>query len=165
MEHLRYSDLRKKKKINKNTISKIVGEPFHGRCELDSHADTTASVKNCAIVKFMDRSGDVAPYSEKYTPMKDIPIVSAATGFASANGRNYLLVFHEALYMPIMRHTLINPNQYQHFRAKVQDNHYHEKCPMSIESFPHACSPLEPLYSYILCFLGRATSSHIHTLS
>ena len=28
-----------------------------------------------------------------YTSMKDIPIVSAATGFTSANGRNYILVF------------------------------------------------------------------------
>ena len=28
-----------------------------------------------------------------YTSIKDIPIVSAATGFTSANGRNYILVF------------------------------------------------------------------------
>ena len=33
-----------------------------------------------------------------------------------------------------MRHTLINPNQCRHFGAKVQDNPYHENCPMSIES-------------------------------
>ena len=66
--------------------------------------------------------------------MKDIPIVSAATGFTSEKGRNYILVFHEALYMPDMRHTLINPNQCWHFGAKVQDNPYHENWPMSIES-------------------------------
>ena len=74
----------------KRTIIKIVGEPFHGRCKLDSHADTTIAGKNCAIIKYTDRSCDVAPFSEKYTPMKDIPIVSAATGFTSANGRNYI---------------------------------------------------------------------------
>ena len=68
--------------------------------------------------------------------MKDIPIVSAATGFMSANGRNCILVFLEALYMPDMRHTLINPNQCRHFGAKVQDNPYHEDFTMSIES-PH----------------------------
>ena len=65
--------------------------------------------------------------------MKDIPIVSADTGFASADGRNYILVFHEALYMPDMRHNLINPNQCRHFREKLQDNPYHEDCSMSIE--------------------------------
>ena len=72
----------------KRTISKIVGENFHGRCELVSHADTNAAGKNCEIIKYMDRSCDIAPLSEKYTPMKDIPLVSEATGFTLANGRN-----------------------------------------------------------------------------
>ena len=30
--------------------------------------------------------------------MKDTPIVSVATGFTSENGRNYILVFHEAVF-------------------------------------------------------------------
>ena len=50
---------------------------------------------------------DVAPFSEEYTPMKDIQIMSAGTGFTSENGRNYILVFHEALYTTGTRHTLI----------------------------------------------------------
>ena len=50
------------------------------------------------------------------------------------NGINCILVFHEALYVPDMRHTLINSNQCQHFEARVQDNTYHEDCPMLIES-------------------------------
>ena len=66
--------------------------------------------------------------------MKDIPIVTAAAGFTSENGRNDILVFHEALYIPDMIHTLINPNQCQHFGEKLQDNCYHEDWPMSIES-------------------------------
>ena len=134
MEKLIYSDFERKISLTKRTISKIMEEPFHGRCELDSHVDTTVAGKNCAIIKYTYRSCDVSPFSEKYTPMKDIPIVSAATGFTSANGRSYILVFHEALYMPNMRHTLINPNQCRHFGEKVQDNPYHEDCPMSIES-------------------------------
>ena len=111
-----------------------MGKPFHGRCELDSHAYTTVVGNNYTIIKYTDRRCDVATISEKYTPMEDIPIVSAATGFTSENGRNYVLVFHEALYMPNMRHTLINLNWCRHFVEKVQDNPYHEDCPMSIES-------------------------------
>ena len=103
-----------------------MGEPFHIRCELDNHGDTTVEGKNCAIIKIMDRSCDVAPFLETYTPMKDILIVSAAIGFTSENGRNYILFLHEALYMPDMRHTLISPNQCRHFREKVQDNPYHK---------------------------------------
>ena len=33
-----------------------------------------------------------------------------------------------------MRHTLINPNQCQHFGAEVQENPYHEDCTILIES-------------------------------
>ena len=66
--------------------------------------------------------------------MKDVPILSEVTRFTSANGRNHILVFHEALYITDMRHNLINLNQCQNFGANVQDNPYHEECPMSIES-------------------------------
>ena len=66
--------------------------------------------------------------------MKDILILSETTGFTSANGRNDIFVFHEALYMPNMRHTLINLNQFRNFGEKVQDNPYHEDLPMLIES-------------------------------
>ena len=66
----------------------MVGEPFQRRFELDSHADTTVAGKNWAIIRYPDRICDIASFSEKYTPMKDIPIVSAATGFTSANGGN-----------------------------------------------------------------------------
>ena len=111
-----------------------MGEPFQVRCEIDSHAETTVADKNCEIIKYTDRSCDVAPFSEKYSPMKDILIVSVATGFTLENSRNYVLVFHEAFYIPDMRNTLINPNQCRHCGEKVKDNPYHEDCPISIES-------------------------------
>ena len=65
--------------------------------------------------------------------MKDIRIVSADTGFTSENGRNCILVFHEALYIYDMRHILINLNQCRNFGTKAQDNPYHEDCPMPIK--------------------------------
>ena len=36
--------------------------PIHGRSELDSHADTTMESKNCVILRYTDRSCDVAPF-------------------------------------------------------------------------------------------------------
>ena len=56
--------------------------------KLDSHADTTVAGKNCVILRYTDRRCDVAPFSDKYTPTKDVLIVSGATGYTSANGRN-----------------------------------------------------------------------------
>ena len=62
--------------------------PFHGRSEIDSHVKNTVAGKNCVIFRYTDRSCDIAPFSDKYTPIKDVPIVSTATGYTSANGRN-----------------------------------------------------------------------------
>ena len=64
--------------------------------------------------------------------MKDVAIISAATGFTSITGRHYVLVFHECLYIPKLSHTLINPNQLRHFQTQVQDNPYTAD-PMSIK--------------------------------
>ena len=69
MEKLIYSEFERKISLTKRTIIKIVGEPFHGICELDSHVDTNVSGKNCAIIKYTDWSCDLEPFSEKYTPM------------------------------------------------------------------------------------------------
>ena len=66
--------------------------------------------------------------------MKDVPIVSAATGYTSAYGRNYILVFNEALYIKKMQHTLTNPNQCRNFEAEIKDNPYDAKKPMDISS-------------------------------
>ena len=94
----------------KRTISKSTSDPFHGRFEMDSNSDTTVILKNCNILKYTDRSFDVVPFPGKYTPMKDVPIVSVVTVYTSFNGRSYILVFDEALYTEDMDHTLINPN-------------------------------------------------------
>ena len=71
--------------------------PFHGRSELDSHSDTTVAVKNCVILCYKDCSCDVAPFSNKYTPIKDVPIVLEVTGYTSSNVQNYILMLNGAL--------------------------------------------------------------------
>ena len=56
------------------------------------------------------------------------------------------MVFNEALYIKEMQHTLINPNQCQHFGAEIQDNPYDSDKPMAIrspESEFTACLQLE----------------------
>ena len=107
---------------------------FHGRSELDSHANTTVARKNCVILCYTYRSCDAAPFSDNHMPMKDVPILSAATGYTSANSWNCILVFIEALYIKYMQHTLINANQCRHFGVEVQDNPYDSNKPMAIRS-------------------------------
>ena len=67
-----------------------------------------------------------------YEPMKDVDIVSKATGFTSVTVQQYILVIHEALYMPKLDHSLTNPNQLGQFHTQVQGNTYHATEPMNI---------------------------------
>ena len=114
---------------NHRNISKVTKTPQHnlikyGKTELDSHADSIVAGSNCCIMHYTNRECDVSPYRDDYTPIKNVPIVQAATALTSQyTGQTYILIFNEALWMgDQMDHTLVNPNQLRHFGIKVQDN-------------------------------------------
>ena len=72
---------------------------------------TVATVSMCF-------SGRISREIEKgEITMKDVPTVLATMGYTSANGRSYILVFNEALYMKDMEHTLMNPKPWHNFGA------------------------------------------------
>ena len=107
---------------------------YCGKSKLDSHADTMVAGKNCIVMHYTDRTCTVSPYNDQeYKPVSGVPIVQAATGYTSKNGRNYILILNEALSMPTLNHSLWNPNQMRHYGADVIDNPY-EKEPMRITS-------------------------------
>jgi hypothetical protein len=59
---------------------------------------------------------DVTPYNQnKYEPETNIPIVKAATAYTDSAGITYILVLNQALCLPDLDHSLLNPNQ---MRAK-----------------------------------------------
>ena len=87
--------------------------------------------------------------------MNDVAIVSAATGFTSASGKQCILIFHECLYMPELSHTLINPNQLRHCHTQVQENPY-AKEPMSITS---------PDVGFVACLESEGTNIFLNTWS
>ena len=67
----------------------------HGLIELDYHADTTIFGKNFILLYYTGREFDVAPYTETYEAIKNIPIVSAATAWTSLESKEiYILVFN-----------------------------------------------------------------------
>ena len=69
-----------------------------GRCELDSHADTTVTGCNCIILNYTGKECDVSPYCDDYTPISNVPIVTAITAYQSpSTGQTFILVFNEAL--------------------------------------------------------------------
>ncbi len=105
-----------------STASICANPGFTSAVEVDSHADSFVAGKNCIPVNCTERSCDVQPCSDDCAPVKNVPIVTAATGCASSTGLNHVLVFPEALHPPNLNHSLFNPNQSRHFGTKVQDN-------------------------------------------
>ena len=105
-----------------------------GHMELDSHADSTVLGQNCVILSYSGRECDVRPYSDEYDAVQNIPVVTGATAWTSAEtGETYILVFHEALWFgDRLDHSLINPNQLRHFGIDVVDNPYADT-PMGIK--------------------------------
>ena len=110
--------------ISKTFVSTRDTPVYYGRCELDSHADTFVAGRNCIVMNYTERVCDVMPYSDDYEARTNIPIVQAATGFTTSNGMRYILVFNEALWMPELENSLMNPNQLRDFGIEVQDNPY-----------------------------------------
>ncbi len=109
------------KKINKHHQVPQTQAIF-GRMEMDSHADTIVLGSNAIILQYTSRECDVAPYSDSYAPICNVPIVTGATAVTSSmTGETIILVFHEAIWMGNeLDHSLLNPNQLRHHGVTVQ---------------------------------------------
>lgn len=52
-----------------------------GHCEADSNADTCCPDNNFIPINITNRTADVYPYDESYTPMTNVPIILGATAY------------------------------------------------------------------------------------
>jgi hypothetical protein len=51
------------------------------------------------VIEYTNKSCDVAPFSNLYHIMKGVPIVKAGTAYDSPNGRTYILILNQAVFM------------------------------------------------------------------
>ena len=94
------------------------------RCELDSHADTCVAGPNFSIDEYTGESCDVAPYSNEYKPISDVPIVNASTAYTNTNtGETLILRFNQVLwYGKKLEMSLIYLNQIRHCGFTLSDD-------------------------------------------
>mmetsp|Transcript_24287 Transcript_24287/g.34810 ORF Transcript_24287/g.34810 Transcript_24287/m.34810 type:complete len:1184 (-) Transcript_24287:1334-4885(-) len=94
-----------------------------GRAELDSHADTCAVNDTAYILEYTGITAEVAPFSQAYDKMQNIPIVKAALAYDDAEtGQTYILVLNHVLYFgPSIQNILLNPNQIRSNGIVVDD--------------------------------------------
>ena len=67
--------------------------------ESDTNAETGVAGSNMIPISFTTRSADVYSYLPNQNPIKDVPIVSAATAYdCPSTNQTYILIFHEFLW-------------------------------------------------------------------
>ena len=72
----------------------------------------------------LQNGSDVMPYSDEYEAKKSVPIAQVATGYTTSDGKRYILIINEALWIPELEISLMNPNHLRHYGVQVQDNPY-----------------------------------------
>ena len=95
----------------KANISAIDDVPIQSqsRLELDSHANMPVVGSSAYILNESGESAEVNAFSPDY-PTRNIPIVDAALQYESPyDGKTYILVIRNALYVPSMKNNLIPP--------------------------------------------------------
>ena len=79
--------------------------------ESDSNVYTCCLGMNFTVLSYTNRTADVNPYDDSYTPITNVPIVTGTTTYHHGDGTSYILVINEALYYgQKLKHSLINPN-------------------------------------------------------
>ena len=79
------------------------------RMELDSHANMPVVGKEALIVEQSGKTVEVSPFTPDYKPIK-VEVVNAVMQYDSPlDGREYMLVIQNALYVPSMSNNLIPP--------------------------------------------------------
>jgi len=84
----------------------------YGHLECDSHADTCCAGQNSSVLEYSNQIIDVYGFHCELGPMKSVPTALVATVAMDLNGRNILLIIHEALWFgDAMQHFLLFSNQ------------------------------------------------------
>ena len=79
---------------------------------------------NCVVLELSGRNVSVAPFSEEYASIDDIPIATVATAYdCPDSGQVFIIVFNEALYFrERMAYTLLCPNQLRAYGVLTVDD-------------------------------------------
>ena len=89
--------------------------------ELDSHANMPVVGKHAYIIAETGKKVDVSPFTPDYKPLT-VPLVDAMVKYDNPyDGKTYILVLRNVLYVPSMDHNLIPPFMLREMGVTVND--------------------------------------------
>jgi hypothetical protein len=81
------------------------GPGEESRTDLDSHANMPVVGSGAHVLVDHNRTCEISPYSPDYEPMQ-VPLMDAAVRY-DRDGRVYILLIRNALYVPSLDHNLL----------------------------------------------------------
>ena len=97
------------------------GDGTFSRTDLDSHANMPVVGRGALVLVEHNRTCEVSPYSPDYEPKK-VPLVDAAVRYdCPFDGRVYILLIQNALYVPSMDYNLLPPFMLREAGVIVRD--------------------------------------------
>ena len=89
--------------------------------ELDSHANMPVVGKHAYIIAETSKKVDVSPFTPDYQPLT-VPLVDTTVRYDNPyNGKSYILVLRNELYVPSMDNNLIPPFMLREMGVTVND--------------------------------------------
>ena len=118
-----------------------MGTRVESRTELDSHENMPVVGRHAYIIAETGKKVDVSPFTPDYKPLT-VPLVDATVKYDNPyNGKTYILVVQNALYVLSMDHNLIPPFMLREMGVTVNDvTKFHKEDP-SVED--HAITFVE----------------------
>jgi hypothetical protein len=90
--------------------------------DLDSHADTAALGREGVVMQFTGKKVTVEGFGKSVGTIGGVPVCTIAVAYDDPKtGQTYVLVFHQALYIPDLDVHLINPFQLRNHGLVVND--------------------------------------------
>jgi hypothetical protein len=95
------------------------GHKKESRTDLDSHANMPVVGSGAHVLVDQNRTCEVRTYSPDYEP-KEVPLVDAAVRY-DRDGRVYILLIRNALYVPSLDYNLLPPFMMREAGVIVKD--------------------------------------------
>ena len=104
-----------------NEMIRAIEMKEESRTELDSHTNMPVVGKHAYIIAETGKKVDVSPFTPDYKPLT-VPLVDATIKYDNPyNGKSYILVLRNALYVPSMDNNLIPPFMLRALWVTVND--------------------------------------------
>ena len=105
-----------------SVVSNVNNAGNQSRTELDSHTNMVVMGRNAAVIQETGTTAQVNAFSPECSALQEVRIVDAVVKWECPYTNNpYLLLFHNALHVPLMENNLLPPFIVREAAVEIND--------------------------------------------